>query len=83
MYLVAIIDWHSRLIVGWAMSNTMQSDFVIRAIEDAIKTYGTPEIMNSDQGVNSLQRLTSTALRAKKPLESVWTARAELEIMRG
>jgi len=50
MYLVAIIDWHSRLIVGWAMSNTMQSDFVIRAVEDAIKIHGTPEIMNSDQG---------------------------------
>jgi putative transposase len=38
MYLVAIIDWHSRLIVGWAMSNTMQSDFVIRAIEDAVNS---------------------------------------------
>jgi len=49
----------------------MQSDFVIRAIEDAIKTHGTPEIMNSDiREVNSLQRLILTVLRAKKPLES-------------
>jgi putative transposase len=50
IYLVAIIDWHSRFIVGWAMSNTMQSDFVIRAIMEAIQAHGTPEIINSDQG---------------------------------
>ena len=48
IYLVSIIDWHSRLIVGWSMSNTMQSDFVIRAVEEAIKAHGKPEIMNSD-----------------------------------
>ena len=50
MYLVAIVDWHSRFIVGWALSNTMQSDFVVRAIEEAVKAHGTPEIINSDQG---------------------------------
>jgi putative transposase len=50
MYLVAIVDWCSRFIVGWALSNTMQSDFVVRAVEEAIKTHGTPEIINSDQG---------------------------------
>jgi putative transposase len=50
IYLVAIIDWYSRFIVGYAMSNTMQSDFVIRAVRDAIQAHGTPEIINSDQG---------------------------------
>lgn len=50
IYLVAIIDWYSRFIVGYALSNTMQSDFVIRAVKDAIKTHGAPEVINSDQG---------------------------------
>lgn len=50
IYWVAIIDWYSRFIVGWAMSNTMQSDFVVRAVREAVKAHGTPEIMNRDQG---------------------------------
>lgn len=50
MYLAVIIDWFSRFIVGWALSNTMQTDFIIRTVEEAIKEHGKPEIMNSDQG---------------------------------
>jgi len=50
VYLVAIIDWFSRFIVGWAISNTMQSDFVIRTVAAAIAAHGKPEIINSDQG---------------------------------
>lgn len=50
MYLTAIIDWHSRFIVGWELSDTMDTAPVIRAVEAAIKRYGTPGIMNSDQG---------------------------------
>lgn len=50
VYMVAIIDWYSRFIVGWSISNTLQSDFIVRTVEEAIKTYGKPEIINSDQG---------------------------------
>ncbi|MDK2800838.1 MAG: putative transposase [Clostridiales bacterium] len=50
MYMVAIIDWHSRYIVGYALSNTLERTFIIEAIKKAIKRYGTPEIINSDQG---------------------------------
>lgn len=50
MYLVAIIDWYSRFIVGWALSNVMKTDFIIRAIKEAIREHGKPEIINSDQG---------------------------------
>lgn len=50
VYLVAIIDWYSRFVVGYAMSNTMQSDFIVRAVKEAIQAHGTPEIINSDQG---------------------------------
>jgi len=50
MYMVAIIDWYSRYIVGFELSNTLDKTFVIEAIQKAIKRYGKPEIMNSDQG---------------------------------
>lgn len=48
--MVAIIDWYSKFIVGWSISNTLQSDFVTRTVETAIAAYGKPEIINSDQG---------------------------------
>ena len=63
---MAIIDWHWRLIVGWAMSNTIQSDFVIRAIEEAIRTHGTPEIMNSDQGSQFTSKAYLECIRSKE-----------------
>lgn len=50
VYMVAIIDWYSKFIVGWSISNTLQSDFVTRTVETAIAAYGKPEIINSDQG---------------------------------
>ena len=50
MYLVAIIDWYSRYIVGFGLSNTLEKIFVVETIKKAIKTHGTPEIINSDQG---------------------------------
>lgn len=68
IYLVAIIDWHSRLIVGWAMSNTMQSDFVIRAVEESIKTHGKPEIMNSDQGSQFTSKAYIECIKSKETI---------------
>jgi len=50
VYMAAIIDWHSRFILGWSISNTMQSDFIARTVELAISGYEKPEIINSDQG---------------------------------
>jgi putative transposase len=50
MYMVAIIDWYSRYIVGFELSNTLDRTFIIEAIQKAIKRHGKPEIMNSDQG---------------------------------
>lgn len=49
-YLYAIIDWFSRLVVGWSLSPTMESDFCVETMIDAIKRYGAPEISNTDQG---------------------------------
>ena len=46
----AIIDVYSRFVVGWSLSNNMTSDWVVSVLEEAIANYGTPEIVNSDQG---------------------------------
>lgn len=50
LYLVAIIDWHSRKVLAWRVSNTLDASFCIDALEEAIETFGTPEIFNTDQG---------------------------------
>ena len=52
MYLTAIIDWHSRFIVGWELSDTLDTAPIVKAMEEAIRQYGTPGIVNSDQGSN-------------------------------
>ena len=49
-YLVAVIDWYSRRVLSWRLSNTLESDFCIEALEESMALYGTPEIFNSDQG---------------------------------
>lgn len=49
-YLVAIIDWYSRRVLAWRLSNTMESSFCVEAYEEAVARFGAPEIFNSDQG---------------------------------
>jgi putative transposase len=49
-YLVAIIDWYSRKVLAWRLSNTLDSDFCVEALEEALQRFGTPEIFNTDQG---------------------------------
>ena len=51
MYLVAIMDWHSRRVLSWRISNTMEADFCIESLEEALHKHGAPEIFNTDQGV--------------------------------
>src|SRR5690554_5806356 len=50
MYLTAIIDWYSCYIVGWALSDTLETAPVLAALKDAIEKHGIPAIINSDQG---------------------------------
>lgn len=49
-YLVAIVDWHSRCVLAWRLSNTLEADFCVDALREAIEKHGTPEIFNTDQG---------------------------------
>ena len=50
MYLTAVIDWHSRYVVGWSLSNTMTAQWCVAALREAFERHGCPEIVNSDQG---------------------------------
>ena len=50
VYLAAVIDWYSRKVLSWRVSITMETDFCIEAVEEAIQRYGTPDIFNTDQG---------------------------------
>ncbi len=49
-YLTAVIDWHSRYVLSWRLSNTLESSFCVEALEESISNYGCPEIFNTDQG---------------------------------
>jgi putative transposase len=51
VYLVAVMDWFSRRVLAWRLSITMDADFCVDALQDALARYGKPEIFNTDQGV--------------------------------
>ena len=57
LYLVAIMDWHSRRVLAWRVSNTMEVEFCIEALQEALLHHGKPDIFNTDQG----SQFTSTA----------------------
>jgi len=49
-FLIAVLDWYSRRVLSWRLSNTMTIDFCLEAVEEAIRLYGRPDIINTDQG---------------------------------
>lgn len=64
VYLVAIVDWFSRKVLAWRVSITMEADFCVEALEEALARYGKPEIFNTDQGSQfTSQAFTSVLLR--------------------
>ena len=64
MSLVAIMDWYSRRVLAWRVSNTFDSDFCVEALEDALTRYGPPEIFNTDQGAQFTSTAFTTVLKA-------------------
>jgi len=50
LYLVAVLDWASRAVLSWRLSNTMDATFCVAALEEALARFGRPEIFNTDQG---------------------------------
>ena len=63
LYLAAIIDWFSRLVLSWELSNSMETSFCLDALAAALKK-GTPEIFNTDQGVQFTSKKFSDAVLA-------------------
>jgi putative transposase len=56
MFLVAVMDWYSRKVLSFKLSNTLDTDFCLEAVEEAIRVYGPPEIFNTDQGTQFTSR---------------------------
>ena len=56
MYLVAVMDWHSRKILSWRVSNTLDSELCVEAVAEALERYKAPEIFNTDQGTQFTSR---------------------------
>jgi putative transposase len=50
MYLTAVIDWFTRFVLSWRISNTLSTDFCLEAVEEAFSKYGKPQVFNTDQG---------------------------------
>jgi len=50
VYLTAVMDWHSRYVLSWEVSTTMDDDFCVNALQSAIRCFGKPDIFNTDQG---------------------------------
>ncbi len=64
MYLVAIMDWHTRRVLSWRVSNTLDSDFCVEALEEALQRFGKPEIFNTDQGAQFTSEAFTGVLKA-------------------
>jgi putative transposase len=65
LYLVAVMDWYSRFVITWRLSNSMDVDFCVEALEDAF-AYGTPEIFNTDQGSQFTSREFTQVLKSRE-----------------
>ena len=71
LYLVAVMDWATRKVLAWKLSNTMEADFCIEALHDALARFGRPEIFNTDQGsqLSAARSLRSTSPRFTQVLK--------------
>jgi len=64
MYLVVVMDWHSRKVLSWRLSNTLEADFCVEALEDALSRHGCPEIFNTDQGAQFTSQAFTGVLKS-------------------
>ena len=62
-YLVAVMDWFSRYVLAWRLSNTMDSSFCVEALQEALERFGAPEIFNTDQGSQFTSKVFTTELK--------------------
>ena len=64
LYLVAVMDWASRKVLSWRLSNTLDARFCVDALQEALERYGPPEIFNSDQGSQFTSGAASSPMTA-------------------
>jgi putative transposase len=77
VYLAVVLDWATRRIMAWRLSNSLTADFCVEALEEAITRYGAPEIMNTDQGSQFtgsefIAALTENAIRISMDGKGCW-----------
>ena len=65
MYLVAVMDWYARRVLSWRLSNTLDSEFCVEALEEALARYGAPQIFNTDQGAQFTAEAFTEVLKAQ------------------
>lgn len=65
LYLTAVIDWYSRYVLSWRLSNSMEGSFCREALTESLERYGTPEIFNTDQGAQFTSPLFTGILKDK------------------
>jgi putative transposase len=64
MYLVAVMDWYSRKVLSFKLSNTLDADFCVAAVKKALDQYGPPQIFNTDQGAQFTSKEFTDILQA-------------------
>ena len=84
MYLTAILDWHSRYIVGWVLSDTLETAPILGAVKAAIEQYGTPGIINTDQGSqftsdDYIKLLATEGIRQSMDTKARWIDNVRIE----
>ncbi len=67
LYLVVVMDWVSRAVLAWRLSNTLGADFCVEALEEALSRYGRPEIFNTDQSLPSRKRGAASSPATTSP----------------
>ena len=80
MYLVAVMDWYSRKVLSWRVSNSLDSNFCVEALTEALSRYGRPEIFNTDQGAQFTSQAFMDSLKQHN-VAITWTAAAESKII--
>jgi len=80
LYLVAVMDWASRKVLSWKISNTMDAEFCVEALQEALDRFGKPEIFNTDQGSQFtgqkfVKTLTDAGVRISMDGRGRWTER--------
>ena len=80
VYLAAIIDWHSKKILSWKLSNTMDVSLTTSVLNETLTRYPKPEIFNTDQGSQYTSKV-HTGILKNMASKSLWMVKAELQII--